>query len=199
MCAPSRLRPRPHRRDPGPRRTPRKGAAATGAGRRGGRAGPHLLQPPALLFLLLDALLALRQQLPLVLLVLPLLLLQLLPPQGLRPLLVGQLEPQKVPPQRRLAGQVQNGAARQERQIRLPLRAGPSLPGVPAEASQAGTSPTCGERGYMLKHGLSDPPLIPLLTPQKKQSPRNRRASSLPFSVTTACLCGSIAAEMSHA
>lgn len=49
----------------------------------GGPGGTHLLQPPPLLLLLLDALLALSQQLPLVFFVLTLLLLQLLPPQGL--------------------------------------------------------------------------------------------------------------------
>lgn len=71
----------------------------------------YLLQPSPLLLLLLDALLPLGQQLPLVLLVLALLLLQLLPPQRLRALLVGQLQPQEIPPQRRLPGQVQDGAA----------------------------------------------------------------------------------------
>lgn len=71
----------------------------------------YLLQPSPLLLLLLDTLLPLGQQLPLVLLVLALLLLQLLPPQRLRPLLVGQLQPQEIPPQCRLPGQVQDGAA----------------------------------------------------------------------------------------
>lgn len=45
--------------------------------------GTYLLQPPPLLLLLLDALLALSQELPLVFFILPLLLLQLLAPQGL--------------------------------------------------------------------------------------------------------------------
>ena len=106
----------------------------TQEGTPGARARPHLLQPPPLLLLLLNALLALSQQLPLMLLVLPLLLLQLLPPQGLRPLLVGQLEPQEVPPQRRLPGQVENGAAgRIERQIRAHSGWGHRYPGVPVE------------------------------------------------------------------
>ena len=106
----------------------------TQEGTAGARARPHLLQPPPLLLLLLDALLALSQQLPLMLLVLPLLLFQLLPPQGLRPLLVGQLEPQEVPPQRRLPGQVQNGAVRRrERQIRAHSGWGHRYPGVPVE------------------------------------------------------------------
>lgn len=57
----------------------------------------YLFQPAALLLLLLDALLTLGQQLTLVLLVLSLLLFQLLPPQRLRALLVGQLKAQEVP------------------------------------------------------------------------------------------------------
>ena len=48
----------------------------TQEGTPGARARPHLLQPPPLLLLLLNALLALSQQLPLMLLVLPLLLLR---------------------------------------------------------------------------------------------------------------------------
>ena len=68
----------------------------------------YLLQPPPLLFLLLDAFLPLGQQLPLVLLVL--LLLQLLTPDQLRALLVGQLQAQEVPPQRGLARNVDDGA-----------------------------------------------------------------------------------------
>lgn len=51
--------------------------------------GPDLLKPPSLLFLFLDAFLSLSQKLPLVLLIL--LLLQLLSPNQLRPLLIGQL------------------------------------------------------------------------------------------------------------
>lgn len=94
---------------PGSRRRPGWDPASRGP--RVGPRGPHLLQPPPLLLLLLDALLALGQQLPLVLLVLALLLLQLLPPQRLRALLVGQLQPQEVAAQRGLPGQVQNGAA----------------------------------------------------------------------------------------
>ena len=68
----------------------------------------YLLQPPPLLLLLLDAFLPLGQQLALVLLVL--LLLQLLTPDQLRPLLVGQLEAQEVPPQSGLPGNVDDGA-----------------------------------------------------------------------------------------
>lgn len=74
----------------------------------------YLLQPSSLLLLLLDPLLPLSQQLPLVLLVLPLLLLQLLPAQGLGALLVGQLQPQEVPTQRGLTGQVEDGAAQEK-------------------------------------------------------------------------------------
>lgn len=83
----------------------------------------YLLQPSPLLLLLLDPLLPLGQELPLVLLVLALLLLQLLPAQRLRALLVGQLQPQEIPPQRRLPGQVQDGAAHRRSIREDPLRA----------------------------------------------------------------------------
>lgn len=94
------------------------------------------------------------------LLVLPLLLLQLLPPQGLGPLLVGQLEPQEVPPQRRLPGQVENGAAGRKRDG--------------SGATPGGVVATLGSPWRRrAKHGLSEPPSIPLLTSAKKQGPGN--------------------------
>lgn len=75
--------------------------------------GAHLLQPPPLLFLLLDTLLPLGQQLALVLLLLAelLLLQELLAPQRLRALLVLLLQPDEVAPQGRLARHVHDGAA----------------------------------------------------------------------------------------
>lgn len=97
---------------------------------RGALGGPHLLQAPPLLLLLLYALLALGQQLPLVFLVLSLLLFQLLPPQGLGPLLVGQLQPQEVPPQSRLPWQVQNGAVGRRERSEFLMGQRQSLPWV---------------------------------------------------------------------
>lgn len=131
--------------DLGPRRHP-GGAPAWRSGCRGSHAGPHLLQPSSLLLLLLNALLALSQQLPLVLLILPLLLLQLLAPQGLRTLLVGQLQSQEVSPQRRLPWQVQDGAVGRAGRsgccvVRVTTT---SVPGD-GEESRANTSPYSGK------------------------------------------------------
>lgn len=72
----------------------------------------YLLQSPPLLFLLLNALLSLSQQLALVLFLLTQLLLlqELLPAKSLRPLLVLLLQADKVAAQRGLARHVDNGA-----------------------------------------------------------------------------------------
>lgn len=135
------------------------------------REGPHLLQPPPLLLLLLYALLALGQQLPLVLLVLPLLLLQLLPPQGLGPLLVGQLQPQEVPPQRRLPRQVQNGAVGRRQRSGLCMRQGqPSLLWALGLEVGANSSPVCNKGSHMLTHKVLDLLLIIQLTPKEAES-----------------------------
>lgn len=150
--------------------TPREWPPPRAVGCRSVQEGPDLLQPPALLLLLLDALLTLGQQLPLMLLVLPLLLLQLLPPQGLRPLLVGQLQPQEVPPQRRLPRQVQNGAAGRRQRSGLPMGPGQSSPlWVLRFKIRANISLVYGERSHMLKHRLLDPLLIMLLTPKETE------------------------------
>lgn len=144
------------------------------------QAGAHLLQPPPLLLLLLYALLALGQQLPLVFLVLPLLLFQLLPPQGLRTLLVGQLEPQEVPPQCGLPWQVQNGAVGRRERSGSCVRQGSLLPGSWG-GQRANNSPVCGEGSRMCQRGLLDPLLITVLIPREIES-----RLSLLFSVTTA-------------
>lgn len=61
----------------------------------------YLLQPPPLFFLLFNALLPLSQELSLILLLFPelLLLQKLLSPQSLRPLLVLLLQSQEITPQ----------------------------------------------------------------------------------------------------
>lgn len=112
----------------------------------------YLLQPSSLLLLLLDPLLPLGQQLPLVLLVLPLLLLQLLPAQCLRALLVGQLQPQEVPAQRGLTRQVQDGAAQEKSTTE-----GPTHIPWPCTPQHLGTPPCShsrnGEKGWVTSVG----------------------------------------------
>lgn len=150
---------------------------------RGGGA-PHLLQPPALLLLLLYALLALSQQLPLVLLVLPLLLLQLLPPQGLRALLVGQLEPQEVPPQSGLPWQVKDGAAGgRGRKVGI-LQGGedPQCPGAGGDQPGKQVASRRGREPHT-RLELSDPPLQ-YSAPEKPSQRNNRVVRRLLSSVT---------------
>lgn len=78
-------------------------------------AGPsYLFQPPPLFFLLFNPFLSLRQQLPLILLLLPelLLLQKLLSPQSLGAFLVLLLQPQEIPSQSRLSRHIDDGTAR---------------------------------------------------------------------------------------
>lgn len=73
----------------------------------------YLFQPPPLFFLLFNPFLPLRQQLPLILLLLPELLLleKLLSPQSLRTLLVLLLQSQEITAQSRLSRHIDNGTA----------------------------------------------------------------------------------------
>lgn len=81
----------------------------------------YLFQPPPLFFLLFNPLLPLSQQLPLILLLLPelLLLQKLLSPQSLRPFLVLLLQPQEITSQSRLSRHIDDGTVG-DRSVRAP-------------------------------------------------------------------------------